>query len=322
MIPRRGFHPKSCIFQAPPSATGEAFMGLSRGGIKLMMREGKHEKYSGRVLTAGRQEIFATEDDLARWAREMEYPLTAGWENRLDKPSKKGKKLIDGVLFSALGFDELESMDYSDYEGCTIVHDLNRDVPTRYHVRYDLIFDGGTSEHIFNLPKVLENYNRMLMPGGRIVHALPSSNHVDHGFYMFSPTLLSDYYSSNNWDIRDSLFIQYSPKHDRELWNIYEYKPGCLDRLSFGGLGRGMYGIFFVVKKKEESSFDADVQQGSYRRIWSIRDEAHGNPKNRSFLREFSKVLPSGLKEIMRPWYQAVLARVPLKFHLKLVARY
>jgi SAM-dependent methyltransferase len=300
-------------------------MGISRGGIKLMMREGKHEKYSGRILTAGRQEIFATVSDLARWAREMEYPLTAGWDDRRGEkqdPSKNDEKLTDGVLFSALGFNELESMDYSDYESCTVVHDLNKDVPARYHDRYDLIFDGGTSEHIFNLPKVLENYNRMLKPGGRMVHALPSSNHVDHGFYMFSPTLLSDYYSSNNWYIKDSLFIQYSPRHDRELWNIYDYKPGCLDRLSFGGLGRGMYGIFFVARKTKEASFDADVQQGSYRRIWSLPEQTHGGSKDRSFLRKLSNVLPPVLKEVVRPWYQAILARVPLKFHLKLVARY
>jgi hypothetical protein len=163
-------------------------MGISRGGIKLLMREGKRERYFGRVLTAGRQDVFATADNLERWALEMDYVLTPGWKARVyDKEETKGKRknIADVALFPALGFDEVESMDYSNYEGCSIVHDLNKDVPTQYHDRYDLIYDGGTSEHIFDFPKVLENYNKMLKRGGRIMHVAPSSNHVDHGFDMF-----------------------------------------------------------------------------------------------------------------------------------------
>lgn len=301
-------------------------MGISRGGIKLLMREGKQEKFGGRVLTAGRQEVFASIDNLEQWAREMAYVLTPDWKNDIhgkEEIKNRRKSISDKELFLALGFDELESIDYSNFEACTIVHDLNKDIPFQYHDRYDLVFDGGTSEHIFDLPKVLENYNKMLKPNGRIVHALPSSNHVDHGFYMFSPTLFLDYYSSNSWNIKDSLFIQYSPKHDRDLWEIYDYQPGCLDRFSFGGLDRGMYGIFFVAKKTRESSYDADVQQGSYRRIWS--DHAKNiqvNLKNRSFLQDIADLLPSRVKEIIRPYYQLLLVKLPLKYHLKLIARY
>ena len=301
-------------------------MGMSRGGIKLMMREGKRERYFGRVLTVGRQDIFATADNVEQWAREMDYVLASGWKKNFypKEETKKGRKNItDGALFSALGFDELESMDYSNFEGCTIVHDLNKDIPVRYHYRYDLIFDGGTSEHIFDLPKVLENYNKMLKPGGRIIHVAPSSNHVDHGFYMFSPTLFSDYYSSNNWNIRDSLFFQYSPRHDKDLWNIYHYRPGCLDRLSFGGLGKGMYGIFLVAGKTKESSFDADVQQGSYKRIWSdFQEKAQTGSKNKSLSKKIADLLPPRIKDIVRPYHQFFLAKIPLKYHLKLIARY
>ncbi len=298
-------------------------MGMSRGGIKLMMREGRRERYFGKVLTAGRQDVFGTADNLERWAQEMDYVLTSGWRRKHfhdeDETKKKRRNIADEALFLALGFDELESMDYSSYEACTIVHDLNKDIPIQYHDRYDLIFDGGTSEHIFDLPKVLENYNKMLKRGGRIIHAAPSSNHVDHGFYMFSPTLFSDYYSSNNWSIRDSLFIQYSPRHDKDLWNIYDYQPGCLDRLSFGGLNKGMYGIFFVAEKTRDSSFDADVQQGIYKRIWS---KTQISSKKKSFLQKIANLLPPRIKEAVRPYYQSLLAKVPLKYHLKLIARY
>jgi SAM-dependent methyltransferase len=313
-------------YKESSSAYWEALMGIARGAVKLMMREGKRERYRGRVLTAGRQELFATSDNLEQWAQEMGYVLVPGWKNHLhDKEeTKKGKAhLTDEALFLAFGFEELESMDYSNYEGCTIVHDLNRDVPIQYHDRYDLIFDAGTSEHIFDLPKVLENYNKMLKRGGRIVHLAPSSNHVDHGFYMFSPTLFSDYYSSNNWKIKDSLFVQYSPKHDKDLWNIYYYQPGCLDRYSFGGLKKGMYGIFFVATKTSASSFDADVQQGRYRRVWSKNDQSTElGPQSILYLQKIARRLPRRIREVIRPYYGWLLAKVPLTYHLKLVARY
>ncbi len=228
-------------------------MGISRGGVKLMMREGKRERYFGRVLTAGRQGVFATADNLEQWAREMDYVFPSSWKKRFhdkEETNKKRENITDEALFLALGFDELESMDYSNYEGCTIVHDLNKDIPIQYHDRYDL-----------------------------------------------------------------------SPRHDKDLWNIYSYQPGCLDRLSFGGLNKGMYGIFFVATKTKESSFDADVQQGTYRRIWSNHGNQSGS-KNKTFLRKIADLLPSRVKEIVRPYYQLLLAKVPLKYHLKLIARY
>ena len=225
-------------------------MAIAHGMTKLLMREGKRENYSGHVLTIGKQEVNeTTPQDLQGWAREMDCQLNPIAESFFsDKRFIKNSYITDTALFLSLGFDNLDSVDYSDFEQCTITHDLNVDVPARLHNKYDLIVDVGTSEHIFNFPKVLENYNKMLKVGGRIIHGLPSSNHVDHGFYMFSPTLFRDYYSANNWEIKDCLFFRYS-RILEGLWDIYEYTPGCLDRFSFGGLNNGLYGVFFVVKK-------------------------------------------------------------------------
>ena len=111
--------------------------------------------------------------------------------------------------------------------------------------KYDVIFDGGTAEHIFNFPQVLKNIHDLLKLGGIIIHASPSHNHVDHGFYMFSPTVFYDFYSVNKFDILKSYIFEYKsdPIFD---WLIYDYKPGAIDHLSFGGWGRDSLGIFFV----------------------------------------------------------------------------
>lgn len=105
------------------------------------------------------------------------------------------------VLFAALGFAVVDSLDVSGAEGCTIVHDLNEPVPARLHGAYDCVYDGGTMEHVFDVRSVLFNTHNLMRPGGVVVHAVPVNNWINHGFYQFSPTLLFGFYSANGYRI-------------------------------------------------------------------------------------------------------------------------
>lgn len=90
-------------------------------------------------------------------------------------------------LFLNLGASEVQTMDASSYEGATVVHDLNTPVPANLHASYDTIYDGGSIEHIFNVPMVVANYVAMLREGGRLLIATVANNYLGHGFYQFSP---------------------------------------------------------------------------------------------------------------------------------------
>lgn len=94
------------------------------------------------------------------------------------------------TLFQSLGFGEIESLDYSEYQGATRLWDLNRPVPGDWHGRYGFIFDGGTLEHVFNVAQALENVHDMLRPGGRLVSVTPLNGYPGHGFYQFGPELV------------------------------------------------------------------------------------------------------------------------------------
>ena len=120
---------------------------------------------------------------------------------------------------------------------------------------------------------VLQNIHKMLKPGGVIIHASPSTNHVDHGFYMFSPTFFYDYYAANGYEIIKSYIFEYDKEHDTKPWTIYKYEPGCIDHMSFGGWGNKLLGIWFVVLKLQTSRYDIIPQQGWYKRAWSKVDE-------------------------------------------------
>src|SRR5207249_1478725 len=55
-------------------------------------------------------------------------------------------------------------------------------------------------------------------------------------------------------------------------FRIYEYRPGGLFPLSFGGLNGGMYGTYIAAQKQVAATCDAGVQQGRYVTAWSQSD--------------------------------------------------
>ena len=165
-------------------------------------------------------------------------------------------------------------MDFSPYEGATFVHDLNcPDISRSMGRRFDFVFDGGTTEHVFHIPNVFGNIFDSLNIGGHVMYASPSNNHCDHGFYQFSPTLFCDWYVANKWIVKRVDFFKYTKAHDVEPWVFTPYTPGSLDAVSFGGLDSDMYGTMFCAEKTAESTCTVIPQQNSYRRFWAAQDK-------------------------------------------------
>lgn len=69
-------------------------------------------------------------------------------------------------FFKFLGVKNLDVMDYSDYEGANIIHDLNEPLPDTLKEKYDVVLDGGTMEHVFNYPIALRNSMDAVHRGG------------------------------------------------------------------------------------------------------------------------------------------------------------
>lgn len=251
-------------------------MGIAKGTIKLMMKEGKQRPFTGSLLTLGRQSVWVTEKQLNEIASEMNYQLVKKIPLELsDLPHSKKKPFIsDRFLYRSLGFTEVKSLDYSDYENADIIADLNcHDVLKIVGRQFDFILDGGTIEHVFHIPQALANIFDLLHIGGRIMHVSPSSNHMDHGFYMFSPTLFFDYYQANQFEMNNIQVFRYCPKHDTYPWKVSDYQSGCLEKISFGGLDDAMYGISCIATKTVNSTAHMIPQQGRYRKTWEGKQE-------------------------------------------------
>jgi SAM-dependent methyltransferase len=229
-------------------------MGLARGAIRLLMQEASRKPFAGRIATLGRQTISVSGGEFARLLAER-----GGSPQTIASP-----RVDDRTLFTALGFSEVASIDYSDYEGATHIFDLNQpDLPEKLKGQFDVVLDSGTLEHVFHVPNALKNICAMVKVGGRIIMQTPSSNHFDHGFYMFSPTLFFDYFTANRFAIDTLHVIRYSPDPAQQ-WDVYQYQPGKWDDLQCGGLDGNPYLIFVVATKTAQSTGDVIPQQGFY----------------------------------------------------------
>ena len=143
----------------------------------------------GRTLTIGRQACFA--GPLALGAILRRNGLWPEGESRRAflRRFADGPPWFADAYLRLLGAREVTALDVSGYEGAEIVHDLNEPVPPELERRFDVVFDGGSLEHVFDVPTALRSYMRMVRPGGRLIVATMANNHCGHGFYQLSPEL-------------------------------------------------------------------------------------------------------------------------------------
>ncbi|MGV3636603.1 MAG: hypothetical protein ACO1NQ_03045 [Flavobacteriales bacterium] len=145
-----------------------------------------------RTLTLGRLQMFMR-DGVLKALVDRFYP---------DEPQRwsavKASKGFAEPFFHALGATSVDSMDFSNYERATILHDLNIPVPTALHGRFDCVVDGGTLEHVFHFPNAIRSCMQMVSLGGHYIGITPANNQMGHGFYQFSPELYFRLFSPEN----------------------------------------------------------------------------------------------------------------------------
>ena len=241
-------------------------MGIGKGPALLLLKESIVKPFHGSILTLGKQEVLISPFQLKRHCNRLGINL------ELPKNSDPYLPITDKDFFQALGFSDLQTLDYSDYEGASIPFDLNSgETPEKYKDAFDVIYDGGTIEHVFHLPNALKSLVWMLKPGGRIIHFSPAANHLEHGFYMFSPTFFSDYYEANHFQLDSIKIVRCTPCFDYK-YKVYDYKSLGLAHtdVGMGRLDHGMYLIHTVATKTERSTSHVVPNQSIYSKgLWS-----------------------------------------------------
>jgi len=196
---------------------------------------------SGPVVTLGVQQVSFTRDDFGS-------SLPAGFPH---PPSPR--PMTEAELFQGLGLGVPTSLDVSDYEGAQVLFDLNsEELPAALQSAFNLVFNGGTLEHVFHVPNALTNIGRMVRAGGAVLHVLPVNNWADHGFYQFSPTLAYDYYAAAGFETLESAMAAFQPRLEQgSIWEVSAAPPGLLGAGSPGGLDDRTYLHLFLVRRGE-----------------------------------------------------------------------
>ncbi len=92
-------------------------------------------------------------------------------------------------FLNAIGWPKMESLDFTPMEGAEYVHDLGQPLPEELKGRFDLVYDGGTTEHVFDIAQAYRNIDAMLKDGGIFVSNVGADGWFGHGFYQIGPDI-------------------------------------------------------------------------------------------------------------------------------------
>jgi hypothetical protein len=204
-------------------------MGIDYTGLEALLHALPHVNKK-KALTLGRQEIHISSTG-------MEYFL-----KKYGLPCKPYSGFCEPLL-KDLGFDTVDSMDNSLFEGATILHNMNLPVG---EMKYDFILDGGTIEHIFNAAQVCQNIIDMLEIGGVYVSITPNNNFSGHGMYQFSPEFYLSAFSKEYGMNVMELYLAKVGTGIEEWINVNSYQGGR--NVTTFGTNEPVY-IIAIIKK-------------------------------------------------------------------------
>jgi SAM-dependent methyltransferase len=220
------------------------------------------------TLTLGRLDCFMSSRDLQRIAR-----LLPNDSEFVESVQRGESPAYMDDLFRAMGASRVDAMDANDFEGATILQDLNEPLAAHLRSKYDAVVDAGTLEHVFNVPAAFKNAMDALKVGGHFFGTLPANNYCGHGFYQFSAEFFYRVFSGQNGFEMRKLFI--APAYIAGKWvdgPVFEVldPEEVRGRVQIEGR-RKMVFLVQARKMREEAVFATWPQQSDYSAAWSPR---------------------------------------------------
>jgi len=214
---------------------------------------------------------------LGRQKFDIERPIRHLCEETLEKNGYSGVSRFSLLqddkyaekLMKFLGFGDIETMDFSDYEGATVLHDLNHLPPAELEEQFDFIFDGGTIEHVFNVPNALESIYRMLKPGGRFLSMNGFNGWMGHGMYQFNPELVWTFWRrACNCKVIDCRAVPKELPQDTGHTIMPDPAETGVRLKLAKGVGAGRVYLSYEIEKTPESHLPDFALQSDYETKW------------------------------------------------------
>lgn len=168
-------------------------MGLTKNMIQLVLSSQLKRNVSfAEMITIGRQNLHLNRGQLKDALNEFNFTI-----DDVTHVIEKYNGFSEGV-FEHCGAKLVDSLDASNYENATVIHDLNTPISGKHEKEYDLVLDSGTLEHVFNFPVAIRNYMDLTKVGGHFIGIYPCNNFYGHGFYQFSSEVFYRTFSKDN----------------------------------------------------------------------------------------------------------------------------
>jgi SAM-dependent methyltransferase len=238
-------------------------VGIETNVASFLCMAAKRGVSFGHTCTLGHQGLLMSPPDLHDVLSHYGLAPTAERFEELF-PTARGEHFADN-LFTLLGASKVTTMDASAYEGAALVHDLNTPIPDSVRGQFDVVFDGGTIEHVFNFPTAIRNAMEMVKVGGCFISQTAANNFCGHGLYQFSPELWFRVFSPDNGYRMDRLMLC---EWDSRRWHDVRDPAQIGRRVE---LVNNQHTAMFVLatREREVEVFARPPQQSDYVVAWN-----------------------------------------------------
>jgi len=241
-------------------------MGFDSNGVKLLLAARKFGVSFEKVATIGRQLFFLDLDSLKH---SLEIFGINKSDSEVNRIFIEENGYCEGLL-RMLGASETYSIDISDYEGASLIHDMNNPINESLKNAFTVVIDSGSLEHIFNISQALKNCMEMVRLGGHFISISPTNNFMGHGFYQLSPEFFFSTLTENNgFSLEKVIFFE-------NLLNPCWYEIlSPMEMKSRVGIMTLRQAYLFVCARKIEMLpiFSVNPQQSDYQISWAGSNE-------------------------------------------------
>ncbi len=151
------------------------------------------------------------------------------------------------------------SMTAIDLGGDEQAHKLDLNQPVDLGSQFDVVSNLGTAEHVFNVAQLFKTIHEHTLPNGLMIHVMPFTGWIDHGFFNFHPTFYWDLAAANRYAVMLTVYGELRPPKMLHVPNR-EAIPAMLQK---GEIGPNSL-LYVVLKKNAEETEFAVPMQGYY----------------------------------------------------------
>ena len=287
-------------------------MGIDRMTLEFILNTRSKGMMFKDTITLGRQDLLIDYSDVEDLFHLYNIPHS---EQTITEFYKKNNQFAD-PLFEYLGATTCKSIDNSDFEGATIVHDLNKPINDELKGQFDTVIDGGTLEHVFNFPQAVKNCMELLKVGGHFISITPTNNYLGHGFYQFGPELLYRVFSEEN-GFKVKLMIYHEHGNDNLWYEVLDPKV-VSHRVEIKSMYPGSL-MLLAKKTKITNIFEKTPHQSDYADEWIRKPDKGANLDRLNFWKGNTSPKKKKLRDRTKVFYQQPLKKIKRLFLKKYI---